>query len=77
MLDWPGLDWIGFTSGYRVSTALRIEKEKVTIRSYENSVGGKGISFPLLLTFAVVEEFSSISRVFVVVVLCAVSWHFL
>ena len=52
------------------------EKEKVIYRSYETSVGGKGIFFPLLLTFAVVEERSSISRVFVVVVLGAVSWHF-
>ena len=43
--------------------------EKVIKRSYEDSVGGKEISFPLLLTFAVVEELSSISRVFVVVVL--------
>ena len=51
----------------------RPEKEKVIKRSYEYSVGGKGISFPLLLTFAVVEELSSISRVFVVVVLGAVS----
>ena len=56
----------------------RPEKEKVIKRSYENCVGGKGISFPLLLTFAVVEELSSISNVFVfvVVVLGAVSWHF-
>ena len=51
----------------------RPEKEKVIKRSYENCVGGKGIFFPLLLTFAVVEELSSISRVFVVVVLGAVS----